>query len=238
MNSSSPNRVRTLVGKKVVFLIVLALVALAYVATPLTAFAGGDGCKDKEEEEEEAAAEEKDAKKDAKKDNKKDNKASNSENKIIAALKSGKGVQFILQGKEVKFEVIKPQQQFQIKVEGQILKAQKLANETAVVTLPNTKPIKQLTYKPNPNGDGTAVVTVNSSQVTATLLKTNSVNLQFFDLRNNPLELSSLEKGDRFKIKFGGTFLNAVFLGNDKARVTLLPSGRQLVLRLKPLLPA
>jgi len=222
MNSVSLGKTRRRAVKRVIFLFVFALVTLAYVATPLTAFAcdgngngnggAGIGASDKQ---------------------------------AIADLKKGTGAGEQLtdvNGTSIKFTDLKQGQKFKVNfADGVSLDAEFVGNGKAVVKLPSGKLV---ICQPQP--DGTAIVTpkngasdspavANSDKQTITQLRKSSLSgkLQLFRTNSTtPIKLSALQRvGQKFKIKIKGNFLNAVYRGNNQASVTLL-SGQKIIISL------
>jgi len=248
MNSDSPGKAKTRLVKKVVFLFVLALVALAYVATPVLAAGGcnnggNDNGNGNGNGNVGAGGNNKKAKNPVSANSKQETKEIND---LKAGTKAGEKltnpagdpIELSDLGKK-----IKPGDSFNISFsDGVKLKAVlDLGAKTATVTLTDCT---QQTCAPQP--DGTAIVTpkngasdspavANSDKQTITQLRKSSLSgkLQLFRTNSTtPIKLSALQRvGQKFKIKIKGNFLNAVYRGNNQASVTLL-SGQKIIISL------
>jgi hypothetical protein len=255
MNSGPQGKARKRVTKKIVFLSILALVALAYVAIPITAFAcdgqgndngNGNGQKPpavKAVPTVKPAVKATPTAKPAKgakpaKDDKSAKPAigSQEDQQAIADLKAGTkaGEKFFdANNKPVQFAALKVNDKFTIKFGALTLKAQITAEDIATVTLPSGAKVRCQIQQ-----DGTAIVTpisgsiANSVQQTNALLQTNP-EVQLFKTDGHPLKLSALQKvGQTFEIALGNNILDAVFLGKGEARVTFPTNGKAAIIEL------
>ncbi|HEX3641550.1 MAG TPA: hypothetical protein VHV10_09690, partial [Ktedonobacteraceae bacterium] len=232
MNSSSLSKSRIRVAKKLVFLFVLALVALAYVATPV--FACGDGGKGNDGKgggNKAVAASIRQQQRRNRVNNKdKGNKNNNgagadagisATTKAITDLQNGLNETFTdSSGATVTLSSLKPGNTFKINFsDGVSLDATLNPDgKSATVTLPDgtTKTVQVDVVNNKVILSNRSLVLVNSDKQTITLLQKGAKSgLQLFKTDGTtPLKLSDLQKiGQKFKIKVKGKLLNAVFLG-------------------------
>ncbi len=241
MNSGPQDKARTGVVKQVVFLVILALIALAYVATPLTAF--GAGCPNGNGNGGGNSKNSKNGQGGKKKPN---GQAANSkpggkagsaklDQTAIADLKAGKnaGEKFAdAQNKPVQLTDLKAGQKFQVIFANLPAPLQAVLQDsaTAIVTLPSGAQVQC-----KPQKDGTAnVIPIpgkSSGDRRTVLLLATSRSLQFFDSQGNSLDPSSLQVGDPFQVETAGKFLKAQYLGRGLA-VVVLPSGQKTIFSL------
>jgi len=232
MNRVSLGKTRRRAVKRVIFLFVFALVALAYVATPLTAFAcGGNGGGGNDGGGNNGGG---------------NNGGGNggvaaSDKQVIDDLKKGTGAGEELSdinGTSIKFTDLKKGQKFKVKfADGVSLDAEFVGGGKAIVNLPSGA---QVICQPQP--DGTAIVTaVNGNLPPATASSTketlslfqngSSSDWQLFTLHHIPLDRSTIRKtGQNFLIKRIGdnTFMQAEYLGSGNV-------GHNLVLVTVPI---
>ena len=290
MNSNSLGKARTRVVNKLVFLFVFALVALAYVVTPVFACGGnnnGNGNNNGSGNAAAAGVRQQQKKNRANNNNngggngvaaatrqQRKNRANNNNNngngndsnkndndnngngnngngngngngisastnqQALDDLKNGLNETFTnSSAATVTLKDITPGKQFKINFsDGISLNATLTNTKKATVTLPDgttiTVQVDVANDKVILSNKPTALT--NSDKQTITLLRKNSLagNLQLFTNGPTPIELSALQRvGQKFKIKMEGTLLNAVFLGNNQALVTLL-SGKRTTIQL------
>lgn len=247
MNSSSLSKSRIRVAKKLVFLFVLALVALAYVATPV--FACGDGGKGggKGGGNKAVAASIRQQQRRNKVNNKDKGNNNNNGNGISATTKAITDLQNGLNetftdssGATVTLSSLKPGNTFKINFPDGVSLDATLdpSGKSATVTLPDgtTKTVQVDVVNNKVILSNTPIGLVNSDKQTINQLRRSvQSGLQLFKTDGTtPLKLSDLQRvGQKFKIKVRGNLLNAMFLGNNQARVTLL-SGQKITIPLTP----
>jgi len=226
MNSSSLGKARTRVVKKLVFLFVFALVALAYVATPVFAACGGGkaaaaggnaAAASKQQQRQNRAnnnnnnadnnnADNNNANNNNKannnnnKANNNNNKANNNNNKANNKNKSkGKG-----------------------KGKGKGNKNKGKGNGNGNAVSASTR-------------QGGGKLSSSDRQIIAQLQNDSLSSLQLVNLNGRSLNPSSInKKGQQFKIKLGGNTLDAVSLGNSLVQV-ILPDRQTTTLSLRNL---
>ena len=207
MNSSSLGKARTRVVKKLVFLFVFALVALAYVATPVfaacgggkAAAAGGNAAAASKQQQRQNRANNNNNNADNNNANN-NNKANNNNNKANNKNKSkGKG-----------------------KGKGKGNKNKGKGNGNGNAVSASTR-------------QGGGKLSSSDRQIIAQLQNDSLSSLQLVNLNGRSLNPSSInKKGQQFKIKLGGNTLDAVSLGNSLVQV-ILPDRQTTTLSLRNL---
>ncbi len=235
MNSGSLGKARRGAVRKVVFMLVLMLVTLAYAATPLTAFAcdGANG----------AANNQKPAKP-------KPAGGGAADKKAIADLNgASKIASLTINKKVVQLADIKPPQKFLItfadgvKLNAQCIVAGNAPDPQADVTLPSGA---QVQFRPKapagqivtPIANPKSIANASKRETFSLFLGSSSSDWQLFKLDGSPLDRSAITTaGQKFQIsKIGSpTVMLAFYKGNNSVLVTVPPSKQLMSIPLSDL---
>lgn len=240
MNSGSLGKARRRAVRKVVCMLVLMLVTLAYAVTPLTAFACDGNNQDNN----------------GKGNKPPKNPVAASDNQAIADLKgASKIASLTIKGNPVQLNDIKPPDSFQIafedgvKLDAVCIVAGIAPNAAAAVKLPSGK--KKL-FQPKAKGDKIVTDIVASDQIPQAIANGSKESSLFqnsspsdwllFTLNNSPLDRSAIKKaGQRFKIERIGSsiLMKAIYLGSGKVGqnsvLVTLPSKQLVSIKLSSL---
>ena len=244
MNSGSLGKARRGAVRKVVFMLVLMLVTLAYAATPLTAFAcdGANGAANNQKPAKPKPAGGAAANKP------KPASGAAADKKAIADLNgASKIASLTINKKVVQLADIKPPQKFLITfADGVKLNAQCIAagnDPQADVTLPSGA---QVQFRPKaPAGqivtaiaNPKSIANASKRETFSLFLGSSSSDWQLFKLDGSPLDRSAITTaGQKFQIsKIGSsTVMLAFYKGNNSVLVTVPPSKQLMTIPLSDL---
>jgi len=255
MNSGSLGKARRGAVRKVVFMLVLMLVTLAYAATPLTAFAcdGANGAANNQKPAKPkpaggAAANKPKPAGGAAANKPKPASGAAADKKAIADLNgASKIASLTINKKVVQLADIKPPQKFLITfADGVKLNAQCIAagnDPQADVTLPSGA---QVQFRPKaPAGqivtaiaNPKSIANASKRETFSLFLGSSSSDWQLFKLDGSPLDRSAITTaGQKFQIsKIGSsTVMLAFYKGNNSVLVTVPPSKQLMTIPLSDL---